>query len=94
MKYIKKPVEIEAYQITKQMLQDCYDKKTQLPEGLLFSRSQQYQGKVDTWFGRVTTIHGQETDVTVGDWIITEPDGEHFYPCKPDIFELTYDKVE
>jgi hypothetical protein len=29
----------------------------------------------------------------VGDWIIPEPDGIHFYPCKPDIFEATYEPV-
>jgi hypothetical protein len=34
----------------------------------------------------VTTIHGQKTTVVAGDFIVTEPDGVHFYPCKPDIF--------
>jgi hypothetical protein len=29
---------------------------------------------------------------TQGDWIIKGVNGE-FYPCKPDIFEKTYDKV-
>lgn len=29
----------------------------------------------------------------VGDWIITGVKGEQ-YPCKPDIFEATYEKVE
>ena len=28
--------------------------------------------------------------VTPGDWIITGVKGEH-YPCKPDIFEMTYE---
>jgi len=28
-----------------------------------------------------------------GDWIITGVNGEN-YPCKPDIFEKTYDPVE
>ena len=28
-----------------------------------------------------------------GDWIITGVNGER-YPCKPDIFEKTYEKVE
>lgn len=28
-----------------------------------------------------------------GDWIITGVKGER-YPCKPDIFEMTYEKVE
>jgi len=42
----------------------------------------------------VKTIHGHLTPVVIGDWIITEPDGIHHYPCKPDIFEQTYEKVE
>lgn len=28
-----------------------------------------------------------------GDWIITDVKGEQ-YPCKPDIFDLTYEPVE
>lgn len=31
--------------------------------------------------------------VTPGDWIITGVKGEH-YPCKPDIFDLTYEAAE
>lgn len=39
----------------------------------------------------VITIHEQPTEVAPGDWIITEPDGIHHYPCKPDIFEKRYE---
>jgi len=31
--------------------------------------------------------------VCPGDWIITGVNGEH-YPCKPDIFEKTYEEVK
>ena len=31
-------------------------------------------------------------EVTLGDWIITGVKGE-VYPCKPDIFEATYEPV-
>ncbi len=41
----------------------------------------------------VVTIHDQCCYVVSGDWIIAEPDGVHFYPCKPDIFEATYEPV-
>lgn len=41
----------------------------------------------------VVTIHGQETKIVDGDWILPEPDGKHFYPCKPDIFEQNYEPV-
>lgn len=42
----------------------------------------------------VVTIHGQRTEVVAGDWIITEPDGVHHYPCKPDIFAKRYELVQ
>lgn len=41
----------------------------------------------------VITIHGEEATIQDGDWIIREPDGIHFYPCKPDIFEATYTAI-
>lgn len=40
----------------------------------------------------VKTLEGNMY-VTPGDWIITGVKGEH-YPCKPDIFEATYEPVE
>lgn len=41
------------------------------------------------------TIRTLEGDMTArkGDWIICGVAGE-FYPCKPDIFEATYDPVD
>lgn len=40
----------------------------------------------------IKTLEGY-MQVTAGDWIITGVKGEH-YPCKPDIFEMTYEKAE
>jgi hypothetical protein len=40
----------------------------------------------------IKTLEGWH-EVTAGDWIITGVKGEH-YPCKPDIFEMTYEVVE
>lgn len=42
--------------------------------------------------GWVETLEGGHV-VTSGDWIITGVKGEH-YPCKPDIFEMTYEAAE
>jgi hypothetical protein len=42
--------------------------------------------------GWIDTLEGGHT-VCPGDWIITGVQGEH-YPCKPDIFEATYEPVE
>ena len=40
----------------------------------------------------IETLEGR-MKVRDGDWIITGVKGEH-YPCKPDIFEATYEPVE
>lgn len=40
----------------------------------------------------INTLEGKMT-ADVDDWIIKGVKGE-FYPCKPDIFEMTYEKVE
>ena len=42
--------------------------------------------------GWIDTLEGSHI-VCPGDWIITGVKGEH-YPCKPDIFEMTYEKVK
>jgi hypothetical protein len=41
--------------------------------------------------GIIQTLEGLMT-VTPGDWIITGVKGEH-YPCKPNIFEMTYEQI-
>ena len=43
----------------------------------------------DFW---IETLEG-DYDVSDGDWIITGVNGEK-YPCKPDVFEMTYELVE
>ncbi len=39
--------------------------------------------------GVIPTLEGRMV-VSPGDWVITGVQGEH-YPCKPDIFEATYE---
>lgn len=39
----------------------------------------------------IPTLEG-DMEASIGDWIIKGIKGE-FYPCKPDIFEATYDLV-
>ena len=43
-------------------------------------------------YGYIETLEGGHI-VDKGDWVITGVKGEK-YPCKPDIFELTYEKLE
>lgn len=45
------------------------------------------------WY--VETIHGQKTVLADGDWVILEPRGQfQAYPCKPDIFEASYEPAD
>mgnify|MGYP000623845816 CR=1 FL=1 len=41
---------------------------------------------------RIHTLEGTH-NATIGDWIIKGVQGE-FYPCKPDIFAVTYEQVQ
>lgn len=41
---------------------------------------------------QIETLEG-EIEASFGDWIIRGVKGE-FYPCKPDIFDLTYEAVD
>lgn len=41
---------------------------------------------------KIETLEGT-IDASIGDYIIKGINGE-FYPCKPDIFKITYEKVE
>ncbi len=82
--YRKKPVVVKAEQF-------FYD-KPQI-EGVFYPPLSE-DGKTYIGDAYVITIHDQEVYLQNGDWIIQEPDGEHYYPCKPDIFEATYEAVD
>ena len=85
-KFRKKPIVVEAWQHT--TYGTGMFTKT---KGVCQSHSCYGQNP----FMHVHTIHnGQICAVQEGDWIIPEPDGIHFYPVKPDIFEVSYDPIE
>jgi hypothetical protein len=89
MRYHNKPIVIEAEQYTGPI---SVDKDAPLPPAPAGVKWKTF----DITFARypiVTTIHGQETSVAPGDWIIREPDGVHYYPCKPDIFAARYEPM-
>lgn len=86
MKYRKKPVVIEAWKWNPQLQHDYQPRNW--PSWL------QVQN-VRTAFPDKLEIETLEGTMTAdkGDWIICGIKGE-IYPCKPDIFEATYEKVE
>ena len=105
MKYRKKPVVIEATQWFKNgdHPHDSADPTDQYPdEGRIVryfrhpdvdgDRSCKHCDEIMHNHGWLDTLEGGHI-VCPGDWIITGIKGE-IYPCKNDIFEATYEKVE
>ena len=84
LNYRKKPVVIEAWQFTKANYNVGAPNKFKHPTVALWS---QYGG--DVIGGEIETLEGKH-QVSENDWIIRGVKGE-FYPCKPDIFEMTYE---
>lgn len=82
--YRKKPVVIEAIKFTKESGPDIYNWLS--PNQPVSLRD---LGGVKTIV--INTLEGEMT-AQIGDWIIKGVKGE-FYPCKPDIFDETYEEV-
>lgn len=91
--YRKKPVEIEALQWDGSSHREMHDflegenDKHMVSNGRSFyiDHSQIEGGLI------IKTLEGEHL-ATIGDYIIKGVKGE-FYPCKPDVFKLTYDKA-
>lgn len=85
-KFRKKPVEIEARQFeTNNDDGSCIRSICEWIE----ESEDAIQVSHDGTSIKIATLEGV-MEVNVGDWIIRGVKGE-FYPCKPDIFEATYD---
>lgn len=97
MKYKKKPVEIEAVRITEELFAEMvagepleswpawlHEAFSRVANGVYYSTA---AGSV-----KIETLEGTMT-ASPGDWIIRGVQGE-LYPCKDNIFQATYDKVE
>ena len=94
MKFRKKPVVVEARQLTPETAEEIgkwCNAELYISEG--------YKSYLWGWGldiqERTLTIQTLEGDhiASMGDWIIQGVKGE-FYPCKPDIFEMTYEAAE
>ncbi len=99
MKFRKKPVVIEAFQMTEERRRDNLDWPNWLHEawqkdggdiGSVSPKDWPNSDGTDKLI--IKTLEGFQT-VYWGDWIIKGVQGE-LYPCKPDIFEQTYEPVE
>ena len=86
-RYRKKPIEIEAIQFTR----DNVEEIKEFTEGNAFNfrTERSINGKS---YCEIKILEGTMT-ATEGDYIIKGVTGA-FYPCKPDVFEKTYELVE
>ena len=82
MKFRKKPVEVEAVRFTGENLAEIAEFVGEMPPTGMLAAS----------VYEIRTLEGNMF-ASPGDWIIRGVQGE-FYPCKPDIFEQTYEAVE
>ena len=97
MKYRKKPVVIEAIQLkwtnwneVCDFLGDIISEKNPARDVATYSDK---CGEVEPYIEiTIPTLEGDHV-AKHGDFIIKGVQGE-FYPCKPDIFEQTYEKIE
>lgn len=96
MKFRKKPVVIEAEQFLlgsqpypEEVVPVWVDSRRPGIILALVAEQEEVKG-ANKAFG-IRTLEGWYV-VTHGDWIITGVKGEH-YPCKPDIFEATYEPI-
>jgi len=83
MKFRKKPVVIDATQFDGS-LESCREFHKNY-------REIDWSYTNNKYYLVITTLEGKMI-ASKGDWIIQGVNGE-LYPCKPDIFEKTYEKV-
>lgn len=86
MKYRKKPVIIEAIQF-----ENNSDRIIEIHEFMGGDTIRVNYEDKDNPYLKIETLEGI-MKASVGDYIIKGVNGE-FYPCKPDIFEKTYERV-
>lgn len=89
MKFRKKPVVIDAVQFK------GFDKESVLlsdrPEWLVSQFGERILFFHEPNTLTIKTLEGDMT-CSINDWIIQGVTGE-LYPCKPDIFEMTYEQI-
>jgi len=91
-KFRKKPVEIEAVQITKDNIYTVQDQVNETLPGVKMIKLSYPAGGIHADGMLIPTLEGK-MKCSLGDYLIRGVKGE-LYPCKPDIFELTYEPVQ
>ncbi|HEI8439813.1 TPA: hypothetical protein SLF30_000473 [Acinetobacter baumannii] len=93
--YMKKPVVIEAFQLGVNWPQDNCNEwfHEAVTNGIIVTHNMgKFRNPTLETYIEIKTLEGLMRG-EIGDFIIKGVKGE-IYPCKPDIFEMTYEKVE
>lgn len=100
MKYKKKPVEVEAIQLTDLSYAKVREALEFMGQSIPVYRGFGVEQPFDRYMEIVWKNNGVKIETPsgsviafVGDYIIKGVNGE-FYPCKPDTFNKTYELVE
>lgn len=88
-KFRKKPVVIEAIQLTEEVMLESMVNRTTIFDTLRVVGSRMRDEYTISPYVIIHTLEGQMR-AEKGDWIIKGVNGE-LYPCKPDIFDKTYE---
>lgn len=91
MKYRKLPVIIEAFRLGIDNIPDWFMDKVSTNEIILYGKSTAFEHYNDTTC-TIKTLEGNMLG-EYGDYIIKGIKDE-IYPCKPEIFEKTYERME
>ena len=95
MKYRKKPVVIDAVEWTGKNHREMFDFLTGTHDMPMTAGGQDFTFYIDhskiSGGLIINTLEGEHI-ASIGDYIIKGVNGE-FYPCKPDIFNKTYDEA-
>ncbi len=90
-KFRKKQIEIEAVKFTDENKDQVYNWANSIQGNI-----QHDWGEDGKPILKIPTLEG-EMECSFGDYLIVEPfptDWRKLYPCKPDIFEKTYQRID
>lgn len=89
-KFVKRPVVIEAFKLGHDPMPDWFMDRLTANDVTIRNLGGRWRDGPD--YALIQTLEGQMR-ADHGDWIIQGIKGE-IYPCKPDVFEVTYEKVD
>lgn len=92
MKFRKKPIVIEAVQFTYRFDWPDWFQDAVSSNKIMVANTGKFHNPNKICWAEIYTLEGIMI-ANNGDWIIRGIAGE-IYPCKPDIFEKTYEMVE